>query len=365
MSVKWDPSEHRFGRKFDHGLVSVIWHWRTKKTAKFEPPNFKAMNNQSWKRFDKDLQIRIKNRQETRAKLAVTSATAATATKCVGNKGSSSKDGEEYSELTEDIRKAIEETVPKKKNLFKNGRAVSEETKELYKQRRKEFSKPGKLDAQSRKKWNKKIKNACRNDYRGWVSRWTEHIERADAKGDLKAVHRGVRALSGAKNRFSHTQPTTDEKGQRLKNPVELANVWSQFLGRKFAATDLECMRAEYEALPARKDGEGDLTRAEFDSAVKKMKAQKATGIDGVPAEVWQHSTLANEMLFKFLKKIWAKETVPAELAVGVFVMLHKKGSPEACANYRCIGLLNHGYKIMTVILLQRLIEECASFFSD
>ena len=45
-------------------------------------------------------------------------------------------------------------------------------------------------------------------------------------------------------------------------------------------------MRAEYEALPARKDGEGDLTRAEFDSAVKKMKAQKATGIDGVPAEV-------------------------------------------------------------------------------
>ena len=57
---------------------------------------------------------------------------------------------------------------------------------------------------------------------------------------------------------LTHTQPTTDEKGQRLKTPVELANVWSQFLGRKFATTDLECMRAEYETLPARKDGEGD-----------------------------------------------------------------------------------------------------------
>ena len=62
-----------------------------------------------------------------------------------------------------------------------------------------------------------------------------------------------------------------------MKTPVELANVWSQFLGRKFATTDLECIRAEYETLPARKDGEGDLTRAEFDSSVKKMKAQKTT----------------------------------------------------------------------------------------
>ena len=442
VSVKWGPSEHRFGRKFDHSLVSAIWHWRTKKAAKFETPNFKDMDNQSWRRFDENLRIRIKSRQETRAKRAVTSVTpastanlvrqnkhhesdksnttsvrqnlhhgsdksnttlvrqnlhhgsdksnttfsdnggavsggaasgeatgdtandttndAATATTCAGKKGSS-----EYAALVEDIRETIAETVPKKPNLFKNGRAVSEETKELYKQRRKEFSKSKTQNAATRKSWNKKIKNACRNDYRRWVSRWTDHIEKADAKGDLKAVHRGVRALSGAKNCLSHTQTTTDKKGQRLKSPKELASVWSRFLGRKFAATELESMRAEFENLPARVDGEGALTRTEFDEAVRRMKAHKATGIDGVPAEVWKHSELANEMLFEFLTKIWDKEEVPAELAVGIFVMIHKKNSPEACANYRCIGLLNHSYKIMTTILLLRLTVECASFFSD
>ena len=70
-------------------------------------------------------------------------------------------------------------------------------------------------------------------------------------------------------------------------------------------------------------------------------------------------------MLFNFLQKIWKKEEVPAELTEGVFVMIYKKGSSEDCANYRCIGLLNHAYKIMTVILLLRLTAECTSFFSD
>ena len=70
-------------------------------------------------------------------------------------------------------------------------------------------------------------------------------------------------------------------------------------------------------------------------------------------------------MLFHFLQKIWKKEEVPTELAVGVFVMIYKKGDSEDCANYRYIGLFNHTYKIMTVILLLRLIVECESFFSD
>ena len=134
---------------------------------------------------------------------------------------------------------------------------------------------------------------------------------------------------------------------------------------RKFEPTDLKKIRAEYEALPDRTDDEGKLSRAEYNEAVKKMKKSKATGIDGIPAEVWQNSTVANELLFRFLKKIWAKEEVPPELVVGIFVMIFKKEDPEKCANYICIGLLNHGYKILSVILLHRLLQECKSFFSD
>ena len=50
---------------------------------------------------------------------------------------------------------------------------------------------------------------------------------------------------------------------------------------------------------------------------------------------------------------------------VGIFVMIFKKNDPDDCVNYRCIGLLNHGYKIMSIVLLQRLMTECDKFFSD
>ena len=95
------------------------------------------------------------------------------------------------------------------------------------------------------------------------------------------------------------------------------------------------------------------------------MKNCKAAGIDSIPAEVWKNSQAANESLFQFLQVVWDEEVVPPNLAVGIFVMIHKKGSPDDCANYRCIGLLNHAYKILTVILLKRLIVECIDFFSD
>ena len=67
----------------------------------------------------------------------------------------SDNEGAEYSALAEDIKQTIDEVVPKKKNMFKNGRSISEETKKLYEQRKKEFSK-GNQDETARKKWNKK-----------------------------------------------------------------------------------------------------------------------------------------------------------------------------------------------------------------
>ena len=73
-----------------------------------------------------------------------------------------------------------------------------------------------------------------------------------------------------------------------------------------------------------------ETTRAEFEHAVNKMKKNKSTGIDTVPVEVWQGSTVAKECVFQFLSEIWKKEEVPIELAVAVLIMIFKnKGSPE------------------------------------
>ena len=113
-------------------------------------------------------------------------------------------------------------------------------------------------------------------------------------------------------------------------------------------------------------DPEAELKREEFEEAVKCMKSGKAVGTDGIPVEVWKNSEVAKDALFEFLKMVWRKEEVPENLAVCIFVMLYKKkGSHNDCTKYRALGLLNHAYKIMTVVLLRRLVVECHDFFSE
>ena len=156
--------------------------------------------------------------------------------------------GQRYSDLTKCIRETIQEVVPSKKRTFRNGRAVSERTQKIFDERKvaNDQKKPTLAD---RKKWNRAIARSCRNDYRDWVSRWTERIEEANKMGDTKEIYRGVKAVCGTKSTFSDTQPTKLANGKLIQQPQELADTWSNFLAKKFEQTEQETLRAEFEAL--------------------------------------------------------------------------------------------------------------------
>ena len=94
-----------------------------------------------------------------------------------------------------------------------------------------------------------------------------------------------MKALCGTKNSYATKQPTLNSKGNRIDGPEELATVWKKFLHKKFSPTELENLRAEFDALPEN-DELGELDRKEFEEAVRHMKNGKATGSDGIPAEV-------------------------------------------------------------------------------
>ena len=190
-------------------------------------------------------------------------------------------------------------------------------------------------------------------------------MEEADEKGDMKTVHQGTRALAGKSKTFNSKQPTKKKNGDLIQSEEEMGDLWQEFLSGKFSATELEAARQEYEPIGQACDDTDTLTYAEFEKAVNRMKKGKATGPDGIPAEVWKNSALANSELYFLLKNIWEHECVPKSLVLCAFVMIHKKDSPEDCANYRAIGLLNHSYKIMSVCILHRLIDETDWFLSD
>ena len=93
-----------------------------------------------------------------------------------------------------------------------------------------------------------------------------------------------------------------------------------------------------------------------------KLRKGKLPGLDGIPAELIQHSRKsAIKALHILCKKIWSTEKWPDEWKNQEFVVIHNSGSTKDCGNYRTIALISHASKILLTIILNRLqnkIEE-------
>ena len=134
----------------------------------------------------------------------------------------------------------------------------------------------------------------------------------------------------------------------------------------KFRATTEEDNRPEMQALPNTKGGDDVLTHAEVEQGIAKMRNGRACGLDKIPAELYKCCPECKQTLREILQKIWVTEEVPVTFARATFTMLYKhKGSPNDPTKYRCIGLLNHAYKVLSQCMLARLETETKGFLSE
>jgi len=61
--------------------------------------------------------------------------------------------------------------------------------------------------------------------------------------------------------------------------------------------------------------------------------------------------------IHKLITSIWKNEKLPEEWKESIIVSIHKKGYKTDCNNYRGISLLPTTYKMLSNILLSRLIH--------
>jgi hypothetical protein len=103
----------------------------------------------------------------------------------------------------------------------------------------------------------------------------------------------------------------------------------------------------------------------EIELTVDKLKSHKSPGIDQIPAELIKAEgrTIRCE-IHKLIISIWNKEELPEEWKESIIVPICKKGHKTDCNNYRGISLLPTMYKILSNILLSRLIP-CAEEIGD
>jgi len=69
--------------------------------------------------------------------------------------------------------------------------------------------------------------------------------------------------------------------------------------------------------------------------------------------------------IHKLIISIWNKEELPDEWKESIILPIHKKVDKTDCNNYRCISLLPTTYKVLSKILLSRLIPYAEEVIGD
>ena len=101
---------------------------------------------------------------------------------------------------------------------------------------------------------------------------------------------------------------------------------------------------------------ETDNLECEVKCALGSITTDKASGCDGIPAELFQIlKDDAVKVLHSICQKIWKIQQWSQDWKRSVFFPIPKKGNAKECSNYCTIALISHTSKVMLKIFQVRL----------
>ena len=103
---------------------------------------------------------------------------------------------------------------------------------------------------------------------------------------------------------------------------------------------------------------EPDILECEVKWALGSITMNKASGGDGIPAELFQIlKDDAVTVLYSICQEVWKTQKWPQDWKRSVFIPMPMKGNAKECSNHLTIALLSHTGKVMLKILQARLQE--------
>ena len=101
---------------------------------------------------------------------------------------------------------------------------------------------------------------------------------------------------------------------------------------------------------------EPDILECEVKQALGSITMNKASGGDGIPAELFQIlKDDAIKVLYSICQQIWKTQQWPQDWKRSVFIPIPKKGNAKECLNYCTVALSSHASKVTLKSLQARL----------
>ena len=168
-----------------------------------------------------------------------------------------------------------------------------------------------------------------------------------------------TKKLAGKKS--STSKPIKDKHGNTLTKQEEQLRRWGEYfeelLNRPPPIPEAELMLDVNTTKP---------NKEEIAKAIRNQKNGKAPGPDGISVEILKGDiNTSTQMLYEIYAKVWEEETIPEDWKEGHLVKIPKKGDLTNCNNYRGITMLSVPGKILSQIILQRLIDALDKILRD
>ena len=111
---------------------------------------------------------------------------------------------------------------------------------------------------------------------------------------------------------------------------------------------------------------EPDIWECEVKWALESITTNKASGGDGIPAELFQIlKEDAVKVLHSICQQVWKTQQSLQDWKRSVFIPIPKKGNVKECSNYCTISVISHASKVVLRILQARLQQYVNQELSD
>ena len=194
----------------------------------------------------------------------------------------------------------------------------------------------------------------CRRDKREYINGLIREAEEAAGRGEQGTVYRITKRISAKFKGGSSV--LRDKDGNILIKERDIQERWKEHF-EEVLNREPPTRQARIEKGRVNEEiGIEEISEEEIRSVLRKVKNNKAPGIDNITGEMLKADMETSTRWLKVLfDKIWAEEETPGEWSRGILTTVPKKGDLSKCSNWRGITLLSVPSKILGNILIERI----------